>query len=319
MAGMSPASSAEILRQIRTGEVSGGSAIGRAAAQALALSVAEYAGSDHEEMRRRLRGTAAELLRLMPVMATVAHAARAAERLLEAQIQARAPADEIRAALTAWAADAARRSEENLDRLAEVGAHLLADGMTVITHSRSDSVIRILRAAARHRKTLTVIATESRPLLEGRRVLEAAAHLGFRGQLIPDAALAARMRAADLALVGADAILPSGAFLNKTGTFLLALAARHFGVPLYVAAETAKVDPRSVEGHLPEVGERPPEEVTQGWRPPDGITVWNRFFETTPAELVEAYITELGLLPAGGIGLLGRRALEAPSAEGAPL
>lgn len=313
---MSAVSSAELLRQIRAGEVSGGSAIGRAAAQVLALSVVEYTGSDYEEMRHRLRGAATELVRLLPVMATVANAVRAAERLLEAKISARAPAEEIRTALSTWARDTARRSEDGLERLAEVGAHLLADGGTVLTHSRSDSVLRILRAAARQRKTLTVIATESRPLLEGRRVLEEAARLGLRGQLIPDAAIGARMREASLALVGADAILPSGAFLNKTGTFLLALAAHHFGVPLYVAAETAKLDPRVVEGHPPDVGERPPGELTQGWVPPDGITVWNRFFEVTPGELVEAYITERGLVPAGGIGLLAQFPPETYPAEG---
>ncbi|MDQ7820177.1 MAG: translation initiation factor eIF-2B [Armatimonadota bacterium] len=313
---MSSTGFSELLRQLRAGEVSGGSAIGRAAAQVLALSVAEYTGSDYDEMRRRLRDTARELLLLMPVMATVANAVRAAEGLLEAKIASHAPAEEIRAALSAWAHDTVRRSEVNLERLAEAGAHLLADGVTLVTHSRSDSVIRILRAACRQRKTLTIIATESRPLREGRRVLEEAARLGFRGELIPDAAVGARIREAHLALVGADAILPSGAFLNKTGTFLLALAARHFGIPLYVAAETAKLDLRAVQGHPPDVGSRPPEELTEGWVPPDGITVWNRFFEVTPAPLVEAYITERGVVPAGGIGLWAQRLLESHPAEG---
>src|SRR5437773_10574723 len=118
-----------------------------------------------------------------------------------------------------------------------------------MTHSLSDSVLRTLRAVARQRKSIQVIASESRPLFEGRRTLEAASELGFSSQLIPDAAMASRVKDATLALVGADAILPSGAFVNKTGTCLLALAADHLGVPLYVAAETTKVDPRTIEGH----------------------------------------------------------------------
>src|SRR5205823_2642517 len=82
--------------------------------------------------------------------------------------------------------------------------------------------------------------------------------------------------------------------VNKTGTCLLALAADRFGVPLYVAAETTKVDPRTIEGHPPILGERSPEELIRGWTLPRGVTVWNRFFELTPGELVEAYITEAG-------------------------
>jgi len=172
-----------------------------------------------------------------------------------------------------------------------------------LTHSLSDSVLRTLRAVARQRKNIGIIATESRPLLEGRRTLEAAAEIGFTSQLIPDAAMASRVKDATVALVGADAILPSGAFVNKTGTFLLALSASYFGVPLYVAAETTKVDPRTVEGHPPILGERSPEELTQGWKPPRGVTVWNKFFELTPGEFVEAYVTEQGLVGPGSIGV----------------
>jgi len=295
----------DIIQRIAAMEVRGGSAIGRAAVQALALAAAEYDGRDHAELRARVQRTGKDLLRLTPVMATVASAARAATRLLEDRIRAGASPGEIKSALQSWAETEIRRSEERLDRLAEYGANLVQNGATVMTHSLSDSVQRTLQAVARQRKSIKVIATESRPLLEGRRTLEAAAELGFSSQLISDAAMASRVRDATLALVGADAILPSGAFVNKTGTFLLALAARHFGVPLYVAAETTKLDPRAVEGHPPILGERAPEELTQGWTLPGSVTVWNRFFEITPGGLVEAYVTEEGLVGPGGIGHSG--------------
>lgn len=283
-------------------EVRGGSAIGRAAVQALALAVVEYDGRDHAGLRTRLQHVGQELLRLIPVMATVASATRGATQLLEDRVRAGASLGDIKAAFQEWANAETRRSEERMDRLAEYGANVIQPGATVMTHSLSDSVLRTLRAVARQEKSIQVIATESRPLLEGRRTLEAAAALGFASQLIPDAAMASRVRDATLALVGADAILPSGAFVNKTGTFLLALAAGHFGVPLYVAAETTKLDPRTVEGHPPILGERSPEELTQGWTLPAGVTVWNRFFELTPGEFVEAYVTEEGLVGPGSIG-----------------
>ncbi len=293
----------EVIQRIAAMEVRGGSAIGRAAVQALALAVAEYNGRDHADLRARLERTGQEVLRLTPVMATVASAIRGATQLLEGRIATGATLSDIKAAFQAWASEEIRRSEERLDRLAEYGANVIQDGATVMTHSLSDSVLRTLRAVARQRKTIRVIATESRPLFEGRQTLEASADLGFSSQLIPDAAMASRVKDATLALVGADAILPSGAFVNKTGTFLLALAAGYFGVPLYVAAETSKVDPRSIEGHPPILGERSPEELTQGWALPRGVTVWNRFFELTPGEFVEAYVTEEGLVAPGSIGV----------------
>jgi eIF-2B alpha/beta/delta-like uncharacterized protein len=296
----------EIIQRIAAMEVRGGSAIGRAAVQALALAVAECDGRDHAELRTRLQRTGEELLRLTPVMATVASATRGATLLLEERIRAGAPPADVKTAFQVWANEEIQRSEERLDRLAEYGANVIKDGDTVLTHSLSDSVLRTLRAVARQRKSIKVIATESRPLLEGRRTLEAATEFGFSSQLIPDAAMASRAKDATLALVGADAILPSGAFANKTGTFLLALAADYFAIPLYVAAETTKLDPRTVEGHPPILGERSPEELTQGWTPPKGGTVWNRFFELTPGDLVEAYVTEAGLVSPGGIGAFRR-------------
>lgn len=308
----------EIIRRIGSGQVRGGSAIGRAAVQALALAVTEYEGTNLQEMRRRLELTGRELMRLMPVMATVANAVRAATRLLDSQATAQASATEVKAALQAWAEATVRRSEDSLRSLAQVGATLIPPDATVITHSFSDSVLRIFHAVAHQRKKITVIATESRPLLEGRRLLEEIAELGFNGELIPDAAVAARVPEAGLALVGADAILPSGAFVNKTGTFTLALAARYFGVPVYVAAETAKVDLRAVDGLPPQIDQRPPDELTEGWTPPGNVTVWNRFFEITPGGLVEGYITERGVVSAAAVALLAFSEVNALSSREAP-
>jgi eIF-2B alpha/beta/delta-like uncharacterized protein len=296
----------EIIQRIAAMEVRGGSAIGRAAVQALALAVEECDSHDRADLRARLETTGKELLRLTPVMATVASAARGAAQLLEERIRMGATPEEIKAAFQAWASEEVRDSEERLTRLAEYGANVIQDGAMVMTHSLSDSVLRTLRAVALQRKNIGVIATESRPLLEGRRTVEAASEIGFPSQLIPDAAMASRVRDATVVLVGADAILPSGAFVNKTGTFLLALSASYFGVPLYVAAETIKVDPRTVEGHPPILGERSPQELTQEWKSPRGVTVWNKFFELTPGEFVEAYVTDEGLVGPGSIGVLRR-------------
>lgn len=287
--------SAEILEDLRLLRIRGGSAIGRAALTALALAAAE-GPDDPSALGEHVRAVGRELLALAPVMATVARAVRDAEAIVEEELRRGAPAAGLRARLRAWAERSVRRSEADLTRLAEVGARLVGSGRTLVTHSFSDTVLRVLTHVARAGATVRVVLTESRPLCEGRRLAEAVAALGLPCELIPDAAMGVRVRGADLVMVGADAVLPSGAFLNKTGTYLLALAAAAAGVPVYVAAETAKVDPRAALGWPVPVPDRPAAEVLGEWTPPPGLAVWNRFFETTPARLVEAFITERGLL-----------------------
>src|SRR2546430_3603927 len=95
----------EVIQRIAAMEVRGGSAIGRAAVQALALAVAEYDGRDHADLRARLERTGQELLRLTPVMATVASAARRATQLPEDRIAARARPNGIKGAVGTRAPD----------------------------------------------------------------------------------------------------------------------------------------------------------------------------------------------------------------------
>src|SRR2546422_8976750 len=164
----------EIIQRIAAMEVRGGSAIGRAAVQALALTVEECDGHSHAELRARLESTGKELLRLTPVMATVASAARGAAQLLEERISTGATPEEIKAAFQTWASEEIHGSEERLDRLAEDGANVVQEGAIVITHSLRDSVLRTVGGGARHGKKIGTIAQEAPPRLRGRPTLGAA-------------------------------------------------------------------------------------------------------------------------------------------------
>src|SRR5438093_5215533 len=108
-----PMKAQEGIQRIAAMEVRGGSAIGRAAVQALALAVAEYDGRDHADLRARLERTGQELLRLTPVMATVASAARGATQLLEDRIAAGASLHDIKAAFETWAREESRRDRKS--------------------------------------------------------------------------------------------------------------------------------------------------------------------------------------------------------------
>jgi methylthioribose-1-phosphate isomerase len=102
----------------------------------------------------------------------------------------------------------------------------------------------------------------------------------------------------DLVVVGADRVAANGDVANKIGTYSLAVLAAHHGVPFYVASPTSTIDLATPNGAAIPVEERSPDEVRQvgGTRlAPAGFSALNRAFDVTPASLVSAIVTELGV------------------------
>jgi methylthioribose-1-phosphate isomerase len=102
----------------------------------------------------------------------------------------------------------------------------------------------------------------------------------------------------DLVVVGADRVAANGDVANKIGTYSLAVLAAHHGVPFYVAAPTSTIDLATATGAGIPVEERSAEEVRRVGRSrlaPAGVAALNRAFDVTPAALVTAIITELGV------------------------
>lgn len=147
-----------------------------------------------------------------------------------------------------------------------------------------------------------VFADETRPLLQGSRLT--AYELSEAG--VPVTVICDNMAASVLAkgtvdavIVGADRIAANGDTANKIGTLSVAIAARHFGVPFYVAAPTNTIDLRTPTGDGIPIEERSHDEVTTlGARnvAPANASVFNPAFDVTPAALIEAIITERGVI-----------------------
>ena len=195
-------------------------------------------------------------------------------------------ADDVEAAATdgierAYAADEAAARE----------AASLLDGGSVLTLSRSGTVLDGLREGA-----AAAIVAESRPAREGVGVAESLAGAGLDVTLCTDAAVAHLLadRDVDAVVVGADAVLPDGRVVNKTGTRAAALAAAREGVPCYAVAAVDKVQTDDV-AHL-EAGD--PAAVYDGDAP---IEAANPTFDVTPADLLAGVVTERGVLDAEGV------------------
>ncbi len=208
-------------------------------------------------------------------------------------------------------AHAIHAEQRDVDRrIGEAGAELICDGATVLTHCNTGplatagegTALGIIIAAARTGKRLRVFIDETRPLLQGARLtyyeLE---QVGVDAVLIVDsaAAMTIQRKGVDAVLVGADRIACNGDTANKVGTYALAIAAAHHGIPLYVAAPRSTFDFSLRAGADVEIEERAADEVTayNGTRTaPEGAHAYNPAFDVTPGHLVTAFITEYGIV-----------------------
>ncbi|WP_214767155.1 MULTISPECIES: S-methyl-5-thioribose-1-phosphate isomerase [unclassified Exiguobacterium] len=149
---------------------------------------------------------------------------------------------------------------------------------------------------------LSVYASETRPLLQGARLTTwELQRAGIDVTLITDNMVAHTIKEKQITaiIVGADRITRNGDTANKIGTFQMALLARAFGIPFYVAAPLSTFDVTSLSGDEIEIEERDASEVTQlAWKvtAPAGTKVFNPAFDVTPHELITAIITELGVI-----------------------
>ena len=162
---------------------------------------------------------------------------------------------------------------------------------SVATLSRSGTVLAALRAAEP-----SVLIGESRPAREGADVAAELADAGLDVTLTTDAGLASALAdsAPETVLVGADAVLADGSVVNKVGTRGLALAAAREGVPVYVVAASDKVRPD--ERFHGEAGD-----AATLYDGPAPVAVSNPIFDRTPADVVDAVLTERGALDSDGV------------------
>lgn len=201
--------------------------------------------------------------------------------------------------------------------IGEIGADLLAKSHTgegvcnVLTHCNAGGLataqfgtaLAPIYVAAERGMRLHVFVDETRPLLQGSRITAfELMRNGIPCTLICDnmAATVMRQNKVSAVIVGTDRVAANGDVANKIGTFPLAVVAKYFGVPFYVAAPTSSIDNKLASGDLIPIEQRGDGEITEGFgrrTAPQGVKCFNPAFDVTPASLITAIITEKGLLP----------------------
>jgi len=284
---------AQVTQAIRDLAVRGAPAIGIAAAWGVVLAAQQQAPLEPAlAMLRAARPTAVNLMWALDRMkARIAKGADAAALEREAQ----AIQDEDLAANR---------------HMGELGAALIAPGSGVLTHCNTGSLatagfgtaLGVIRAGVSAGRIDEVYAGETRPWQQGARLtMWELVRDGVPARLIADSAAAHLMRsgAVQWVIVGADRIAANGDTANKIGTYQLAIAARHHGVKFMVVAPSSTVDMATPSGEAIEIELRDPAELlaVAGQRVVvEGAQAWNPVFDVTPAELIDAIVTERGVI-----------------------
>lgn len=195
-------------------------------------------------------------------------------------------------------------------RIGELGAGLVDEPGSVLTHCNAGALatggygtaLGVIRSAFATGRVDRVYAGETRPWLQGARLTAwEMVQAEIPVSLIPDGAAAWLMRQGAIrwVIVGADRITANGDVVNKIGTYSLAVNARQHGVQFMVAAPTSTIDPQLASGAQVPIEFRDASELLAFSGQPVaavGAEAWNPVFDMTPAALVDAIVTEAGVV-----------------------
>ncbi len=295
----------DVVTAIKELKVRGAPAIGVAAAYGIALGARNIKGRSKPEFYKQLDEIMESFATARPTAVNLFHA-------IDRMKSAATKYDiifQIKESLLDEAKRIHAEEETATERLSQLGAELIKDGFTIMTHCNAGplatagygTALGIIIAAAAQGKKVSVIATETRPLLQGARLTT----WELLQEQIPTTLITDSMAGhflhqgkVDCVIVGADRIAANGDTANKIGTYSLAVLAFENKVPFYVAAPNSTVDLSIDSGADIPIEERNPEEITTiaGTRiAPEGINVANPAFDVTPNHYITAIITETGI------------------------
>lgn len=298
----------DAVRVITTMTVRGAPLIGIVAAYGVALGVAaavkkrgRCTGADVERICNRLKATRPTAVNLIWAL----------DRMREVYNRHRGgSAIELVEAMAEKAISIHGEDIENNRILSLYGAELIDDGDTILTHCNAGALatggygtaLGVIRAAYESGKKIRVVATETRPYMQGARLtVWELFREGIPVELIPEnhVGLLCAHRGVSKVIVGADRIALNGDTANKIGTYMIALCARQFHIPFYVAAPVSTFDRHSQSGLSIPIEERDGKEVKylQG-RLLTLADVKARYysFDVTPARYISHFITERGII-----------------------
>ncbi len=288
-------------------QVRGAPAIGIAGALGVVLGVKDSKAKNRGEFIRKVRKAAKYLASSRPTAVNLFWALARMERVAE-----NCQTEDVNVIKKALLREALLMIEEDKKicrSMAKFGAALVKNGDRILTHCNAGGLatadygtaLGVLFEAKAKGKKIRVYVDETRPLLQGARLTTwELMREGIDATLICDNMAASLMEKGriDKIFVGADRVVSNGDFANKIGTYGLAVLARYHKVPFYVVAPISTFDLFLARGSQIPVEERGANEVRKVLGTPiapKDVKVYNPAFDVTPANLVTAFVTEVGI------------------------
>ncbi|MCL4382661.1 MAG: ribulose-bisphosphate carboxylase large subunit [Patescibacteria group bacterium] len=172
------------------------------------------------------------------------------------------------------------------------GLPLIKEGMRILTHCHSSSVVNLLKEAAKKGLTFKVYLTETRPFFQGRITARELTEAGISTTMITDSEAAFLIskedeKDLDLILLGADALSQKGGAFNKVGSYGIALSAFHAKIPLFIVTTLLKFSSQT-----PVIEERNGKEIWEN--KPQDLEIFNPSFDYVPPEFITGFLCEFG-------------------------
>jgi len=295
----------EVAEAIKEMKIRGAPLIGAAVAYGLALTAYHSKAKNRSDFLKELKRSAEILRKTRP---TAVNLFWALDRILRKVVNAEGDLEALKIMVIEEAKQIADEDVAANRMIGKHGSNLISDGDTILTHCNAGrlatvdygTALAVIRAAWEEGKRIKVIATETRPKLQGARLT--AYELmrdGIPVTLITDNMVGYVMfkGLVNKVIVGADRIVQD-AVINKVGTYTIAVLAYEHSIPFYVAAPSSTFDLNSSSKDVI-IEERSPKEVThiRSVRiAPPNINVMNPAFDITPIKYVDAIIYEGGIL-----------------------
>ena len=295
----------DVANAIRTLVIRGAPAIGVAGAFGLALAALQSKATTKEDMIKDLEQAKKILFETRPTAVNLAWGLNKMMNVAKNSQNINEIKESIVEAATTLAEDDVKINKA----MGKNGAVLFDNNDTIMTHCNAGALatvaygtaLGVVRAIKESGKNIKVIATETRPVMQGSRLTTfELKHEGIDVSLIPDTAVGYTMANGliNKIVVGADRILSTGHVFNKIGTYQIAIIAKQHNIPFYVAAPLSTFDLNSNTEDVV-IEQRKSSEVTSIGNKktaPDGINVINPAFDMTPPELISGIITEKGVI-----------------------
>ncbi len=295
----------QVAEAIKTLVVRGAPAIGVSGAFGMALAALNSTANTKQELLEDLESAKKILIETRP---TAVNLAWALEKIMKvAYEEDKVP--EIKNSVIQKAKSMANEDLQTNMKIGKYGSELIDSHDTIMTHCNAGALatvgygtaLGVIRASKESGKQIKVIATETRPVMQGSRLTTfELKHAGIDVSLIPDTAVGYVISKSmvDKIIVGADRILRTGHVFNKIGTYQIALIANQHGIPFYVAAPLSTFDMKSNPKDVTIEQRKASEVTTIGDKKtaPDDIAVINPAFDMTPPELITGIITEAGVV-----------------------